>query len=101
MKKKSFGTNLSFRVRRGGSTGFALHEDSLDEAFLQNSLHQEQQWIDKFRNKQSALSRKESNKSSEYSFSTEFSSELEEVYEQFSRWLDNPIIETDKGTKGN
>lgn len=28
-----------------------------------------------------------------------FSSELEEVYEQFSRWLDDPILETDKGTK--
>lgn len=28
-----------------------------------------------------------------------FSSELEEVYEQFSRWLENPILETEKGTK--
>lgn len=28
-----------------------------------------------------------------------FSSELEEVYEQFSRWLENPLLETDKGTK--
>ncbi|KAJ8971140.1 hypothetical protein NQ314_000872 [Rhamnusium bicolor] len=35
-------------VRRGGSTGFAL-EDSLDEDFLQNSLQQERQWIDKFK----------------------------------------------------
>lgn len=26
-----------------------------------------------------------------------FSSELEEVYEQFSRWLENPLLETDKG----
>ncbi|KYB27721.1 hypothetical protein TcasGA2_TC032986 [Tribolium castaneum] len=87
------------KVRRGGSTGFALKEDSLDENFLQDSLQQEKQWIDKFKNKQSVLSRKESNKSSEYSFSTEYSSELEEVYEQFSRWLQNPILETEKGTK--
>ncbi|XP_063903078.1 uncharacterized protein LOC135122663 isoform X2 [Zophobas morio] len=87
------------KVRRGGSTGFALREDSLDENFLQDSLQQERLWIDKFKSKQSALSRKESNKSSEYSFSTEYSSELEEVYEQFSRWLQNPILETDKGTK--
>lgn len=27
------------------------------------------------------------------------SSELEEVYEQFSRWLENPLLETEKGTK--
>ncbi|XP_068904914.1 uncharacterized protein [Tenebrio molitor] len=87
------------KVKRGGSTGFALREDSLDENFLQDSLQQERQWIDKFKSKQSGLSRKESNKSSEYSFSTEYSSELEEVYEQFSRWLQNPILETEKGTK--
>lgn len=61
-----------FRVRRGGSTGFALQEDSVDEDYLQNSLQQEKQWIDKFKSKQSGLSRKESNKSSEYSFSTEY-----------------------------
>ncbi|KAJ8985511.1 hypothetical protein NQ317_015055 [Molorchus minor] len=87
------------KVRRCGSTGFALQEDSLDEDFLQNSLQQERKWIDKFKSKQSALSRKESNKSSEYSFSTEYSSELEEVYEQFSRWLENPLLETEKETK--
>jgi poly(ADP-ribose) glycohydrolase len=92
-------SDCKFRVKRGGSTGFALREDSLDENFLQDSLQQERQWIDKFKSKQSGLSRKESNKSSEYSFSTEYSSELEEVYEQFSRWLQNPILETEKGTK--
>jgi poly(ADP-ribose) glycohydrolase len=86
-------SDCKFRVKRGGSTGFALREDSLDENFLQDSLQQERQWIDKFKSKQSGLSRKESNKSSEYSFSTEYSSELEEVYEQFSRWLQNPILE--------
>uniref|UniRef100_A0A6P7FKF7 poly(ADP-ribose) glycohydrolase n=1 Tax=Diabrotica virgifera virgifera TaxID=50390 RepID=A0A6P7FKF7_DIAVI len=97
------GSNLldrDIRVRRGGSTGFALKEDSMDDNFLENSLNQEKEWIDKFRNKQSSvLNRKESNKSSEYSFSTEYSSELEEVYEQFSRWLESPMLETEKGTK--
>jgi hypothetical protein len=92
-------SDCKFRVKRGGSTGFALREDSLDENFLQDSLQQERQWIDKFKSKQSGLSRKESNKSSEYSFSTEYSSELEEVYEQFSRWLQNPILGNGKGNK--
>ncbi|KRT79940.1 hypothetical protein AMK59_6474, partial [Oryctes borbonicus] len=87
------------KVRRGGSTGFILHEESLDENFLKDSLQQEQQWIDKFKSKQTNLSRKESNKSSDCSVSTEYSSELEEVYEQFSKWLQNPVIETEKGTK--
>ncbi|CAG9854201.1 unnamed protein product [Phyllotreta striolata] len=97
------GSNLEdkdIKVKRGGSTGFALNEDSFDDNFLENSLNQEREWIDKFRNKQSsALNRKESNRSSEYSFSTEYSSELEEVYEQFSKWLENPLLETDAGMK--
>lgn len=33
------------------------------------------------------------------SIKTGCSSELEEVYEQFSHWLENPILETDKGNK--
>ncbi|XP_056636959.1 uncharacterized protein LOC130901183 isoform X2 [Diorhabda carinulata] len=97
------GSNLhdgDIRVRRGGSTGFALKEDSLEDNFLENSLNKEKEWIDKFRNKQSSvMNKKESNKSSEYSFSTEYSSELEEVYEQFSRWLECPLLEIEKGTK--
>ncbi|XP_030751108.1 uncharacterized protein LOC115878685 [Sitophilus oryzae] len=92
--------DCDIKVKRGGSTGFALREESLDEDFLQNSLNKERAWIDKFKNKQSsALSKKESNRSSDYSFSTDYSSELEEVYEQFNHWLENPIIETEKGTK--
>ncbi|XP_048520630.1 uncharacterized protein LOC109538689 isoform X2 [Dendroctonus ponderosae] len=91
--------DCDIKVKRGGSTGFALKEDSLGEEFLEISLNKERQWIDRFKTKQTALSKKESNKSSEYSFSTEYSSELEEVYEQFSHWLENPILETDKGNK--
>ncbi|CAH1104562.1 unnamed protein product [Psylliodes chrysocephalus] len=97
------GSNLQdrdIRVKRGGSTGFALNEDSFDDNFLENSLNQEKEWIDKFRSKQSSvLNRKESNRSSEYSFSTDYSSELEEVYEQFSKWLENPLLETEAGTR--
>ncbi|KAL1491111.1 hypothetical protein ABEB36_011755 [Hypothenemus hampei] len=83
------------KVKRGGSTGFALKEDSLDEAFLQDSLTRERQWIDRFQSKQGTLSKK----SSDYSFSTDYSSELEEVYEQFSHWLENPILEVENGQK--
>lgn len=111
---------MAFRLRRGSSRGFVLQEESLDEDFLQTSLNREKQWINKFKSKQSVMSKKESNRSSDYSFSTEyrcvqnikeqinvlinvilsfFSSELEEVYEQFSRWLEDPILEMDKGTK--
>ncbi|KAK5645685.1 hypothetical protein RI129_004149 [Pyrocoelia pectoralis] len=89
----------NIKLRRGGSTGFILKEESLDEDFLNSSLQQEQEWIDKFKTKQTALSKKDSAKSTESSFSTEFSSELEEVYEQFSKWLRDPILETDKEEK--
>ncbi|PNF37076.1 hypothetical protein B7P43_G08095 [Cryptotermes secundus] len=78
------------RVRRGGSRGFMLQEDSLDDQFLRESLQQEREWIDKFRNKRpGALSRRDTSDSSKFSFSTEYSSELEELYEQYSRWLDD------------
>lgn len=40
------------RLRRGGSRGFMLTEDSLDEDFYKDSLMQESEWLRKFRNKQ-------------------------------------------------
>ncbi|KAL3282245.1 hypothetical protein HHI36_005438 [Cryptolaemus montrouzieri] len=89
----------NIKVRREGSIGFALREESLDENFLKDSLQQEKKWIDKFKSKHSPTNKKESNRSSEYSFSTEYSSELEELYEQFSKWLEDPVLETEKGTK--
>ncbi|KAF5270474.1 hypothetical protein FQA39_LY08352 [Lamprigera yunnana] len=67
----------NINLKRGGSTGFMLHEESLDDEFLQNSLQQELEWIDKFKHKQ----------------------ELEEVYEQFSKWLKDPILQTERETK--
>lgn len=40
------------RLRRGGSRGFMLTEDSLDDDFYKDSLMQETEWLRKFRNKQ-------------------------------------------------
>lgn len=52
-----------------------LQEDSLDDQFLRESLQQEREWIDKFRNKRpGALSRWDTSDSSKFSFSTEYSS---------------------------
>lgn len=39
------------RIRRGGSHGFVLTEDSLDEGFYMESLNQEQNWLEKYENK--------------------------------------------------
>lgn len=80
-------------------------------------MDQEKEWLSSFRTKQKGpIQRKDTNESSKYSFSTELSSELEEVYEQLaklvynilelmislnlinsdkffsSRWLDDPIL---------
>lgn len=74
------------RVRRGGSHGFVLTEDSLDEDFYRQSMDQEKEWLSTFRTKQKGpIQRKDTNESSKYSFSTELSSELEEVYEQLAK----------------
>lgn len=78
-------------VRRGaGSRGFML-DDSIDEEFYKDSLQEEKEWVEKFKGKQNGpngpIQRKDTGRSSEYSFSTEFSSELEEVYEQFSKYV--------------
>lgn len=40
-----------FRIRRGGSRGFVLTEDSMDDDFYIDSLIQEKEWLDKFRKK--------------------------------------------------
>lgn len=87
------------RIRRGGSTGFVLKEDSLDEDFYKESLEHEKEWLNNFRNKQQQqqhLPRKDTSESSKFSFSTEYSSELEEIYDQFSKWLDKSSTQTEK-----
>ncbi|XP_006566148.2 uncharacterized protein LOC408282 isoform X4 [Apis mellifera] len=83
------------KVKRGGSRGFVLRDETVDEDFLKESLEAEQKWLGRFRQNQPMLQRKDTNASSRYSFSTEynsdFCSELEEVYEQLAKWLEDPI----------
>ncbi|XP_050456285.1 uncharacterized protein LOC126854010 isoform X6 [Cataglyphis hispanica] len=85
------------RVKRGGSRGFVLRDETVDEEFLKESLEAEQKWLGRFRQSQGPMfQRKDTSASSKYSFSTEynsdFCSELEEVYEQLSKWLEDPIV---------
>ncbi|XP_020289730.1 uncharacterized protein LOC109857629 isoform X2 [Pseudomyrmex gracilis] len=85
------------KVRRGGSRGFVLRDETVDEEFLKESLEAEQKWLGRFRQNQGPMiQKKDTSASSKYSFSTEynsdFCSELEEVYEQLSKWLDDPIM---------
>lgn len=64
-----------FRLRRGGSRGFVLRDETVDEEFLKESLEAEQKWLGRFRQCQPAIfQKKESSASSRYSFSTEYSS---------------------------
>lgn len=42
---------ILYRIRRGGSRGFVLNDDSLDEGFYVESLNQEQNWLEKYQNK--------------------------------------------------
>ncbi|XP_011691183.1 PREDICTED: uncharacterized protein LOC105452060 isoform X2 [Wasmannia auropunctata] len=85
------------KLRRGGSRGFVLRDETVDEEFLKESLEAEQKWLGRFRQSQGPMfQRKDTSASSKYSFSTEynsdFCSELEEVYEQLSKWLEDPIV---------
>ncbi|XP_041974508.1 uncharacterized protein LOC121729888 isoform X2 [Aricia agestis] len=69
------------RVKRGGSVGFVLTEkENMENGNLSPKR---------------TLARKETGNSSKYSFSTEYTSELEEVYEQFNNWLNEPIQDSD------
>ncbi|OXU28965.1 hypothetical protein TSAR_015795 [Trichomalopsis sarcophagae] len=87
----------NIKVKRGGSRGFMLRDETVDEEFLKESLEAEQKWLGRFRQSQPAMmQRKEAGASSRYSFSTEYSSdfcsEMDEVYEQLSKWLEDPIV---------
>ncbi|KAL4715231.1 hypothetical protein ACJJTC_007813 [Scirpophaga incertulas] len=72
------------RVKRGGSVGFVL----TDKETISNGEPSP---------RRRPLCRKETGNSSKYSFSTEYTSELEEVYEQFNQWLNDPIIDSATG----
>ncbi|XP_026323757.1 uncharacterized protein LOC113233028 isoform X2 [Hyposmocoma kahamanoa] len=72
------------RVKRGGSVGFVLTEKETVCNGNPSPRHR-------------PLGRKETGNSSKYSFSTEYTSELEEVYEQFNQWLNDPIVDAESG----
>uniref|UniRef100_A0A1Q3FIR3 poly(ADP-ribose) glycohydrolase n=1 Tax=Culex tarsalis TaxID=7177 RepID=A0A1Q3FIR3_CULTA len=75
----------NIRVKRGGSCGFVLDGST-------GSTSEEREWFDRCRQRQNGmLERKETNESSRYSFESDLGSELEEVYEKFAKWLEEPI----------
>ncbi|CAH0600340.1 unnamed protein product [Chrysodeixis includens] len=76
------------RVKRGGSVGFVLTE----KESVSNGEPSP---------RRRALARNDTGNSSKYSFSTEYTSELEEVYEQFNQWLNDPIVDADSGEHKN
>ncbi|XP_026466717.1 uncharacterized protein LOC113370260 [Ctenocephalides felis] len=78
------------RLRRGGSGGFMLTAER-GGASGDSDIHFNESFDMK---RAPPLHRHDTSESSRYSFSTEYSSELEEVYEQFSRWLEDPIFES-------
>lgn len=68
----SISTHYFFRVKRGGSRGFVLRDETVDEEFLKESLEAEQKWLGRFRLHQpTPLQRRDSSTSSRYSFSTD------------------------------
>ncbi|XP_076547457.1 uncharacterized protein LOC117608472 isoform X2 [Osmia lignaria lignaria] len=89
------GSHVCDQDIKGGSRGFVLRDETVDEDFLKESLEAEQKWLGRFRQNQPMLQRRDTSASSKYSFSTEynsdFCSELEEVYEQLAKWLEDPI----------
>ncbi|KAJ8734886.1 hypothetical protein PYW08_014136 [Mythimna loreyi] len=76
------------RVKRGGSVGFVLTEKETLSNGEPSPRHR-------------PLGRKDTGNSSKYSFSTEYTSELEEVYEQFNQWLNDPIVDAESGEHKN
>uniref|UniRef100_A0A182PBB0 poly(ADP-ribose) glycohydrolase n=1 Tax=Anopheles epiroticus TaxID=199890 RepID=A0A182PBB0_9DIPT len=88
------------RVKRGGSCGFVL-DGSIDSNYdeLEWNGPQQQEKVPGGGPKQNGtLERKGTNESSKYSFDSDLGSELEEVYEKFAKWLEEPIS-TDKPKK--
>lgn len=69
------------KIRRGNSTGFILEdEESLEDCQLMPRVDV----------KRSRMRRNKTGDSSKYSFDTE-ESELEEIYDQLSKWLNDPL----------
>lgn len=69
------------KIRRGTSTGFILEdEDSLDDCLM----------MPRTEVRRSKIKRNKTSDSSKYSFDTE-ESELEEIYDQLAKWLNDPL----------
>lgn len=69
------------KIRRGTSTGFILEdEDSLDDCQIMPRVDA----------RRSRMKRNKTGDSSKYSFDTE-ESELEEIYDQIGKWLNDPL----------
>ncbi|XP_059350663.1 uncharacterized protein LOC130693764 isoform X2 [Daphnia carinata] len=92
-------SDSSAENRRPESRGFALDSQHEEDSFSGDGLEREKRWLDHFRERRGPRSTRSGNlkdssssskDSSRYSFSTEFSSELDELYDQFSHWLDDP-----------
>lgn len=69
------------KIRRGNSTGFILEEDGSLNDFQLMPLADV---------KRSKMKRNKTGDSSKYSFDTE-ESELEEIYDQLAKWLNDPL----------
>ncbi|XP_046461885.1 uncharacterized protein LOC124208188 isoform X2 [Daphnia pulex] len=98
-RSQSTESDSSPEDRRPESRGFALDSHNEEDSFSGDGLEREKRWLDHFRERRGPRSNSRSvpkdsssssKDSSRYSFSTEFSSELDELYDQFSHWLEDP-----------
>ncbi|XP_065221754.1 uncharacterized protein LOC135846533 [Planococcus citri] len=76
----------NIRMKRGGSRGFMLEEDSFDQRDNQNMETSQRNSFNGQNLPNNPTFDKNEGDSSKYSFSTD--SDIEEVYEQLTRWLD-------------
>ncbi|XP_043288041.1 uncharacterized protein [Venturia canescens] len=85
------------KVKRGGSRGFVLRDETVEKDFFMDEPPEtESKWLSRGKLGENGtrpeavagIQRRDTNASSKYSFSTEYSSE---VYEQLSKWLQDPL----------
>ncbi|KAL7033760.1 hypothetical protein ACKWTF_007714 [Chironomus riparius] len=74
------------KIRRGTSTGFILEEDSSLDDY---------QMLARMDTRKGKMKRNKTGDSSKYSFDTE-ESEVEEIYDQLSKWLNDPLDSRDR-----
>ena len=82
------------KIRRGTSTGFILEdEESLDDCQMMTRMDIKRS--EKHHNISNDLKRNKTTDSSKYSFDTE-DSEIEEIYGQITKWLNDPLDSKDR-----